>query len=271
MNASGLHPRATPRIGFFAGVGYALRGARFVYVQHPRLARLWLPPVLITAIALLLMTWLAIDLRDDLVGLLWSPPEGEGVGSTAARGLHTLLELLAALLLIVVGVVAVALVSSLIAAPFNDALSEAVECEYTGAPGTPLRLTVVLRDAVRSFGLQLLKLGAYAAIMLPAFVVSLLLPGIGGLLYAVLGFIVTALFLALDYVDFAAARRGLGARTRFREALGRWPAMLGLGAAIWVLLFVPLLNLLFMPAAVAGGTLLFVDAHRGTDPTPQGS
>jgi uncharacterized protein involved in cysteine biosynthesis len=46
-----------------------------------------------------------------------------------------------------------------------------------------------------------------------------------------------------------------------RAALKHWPAMLGLGAAIWALLFVPLLNVLFMPAAVAGGTLLFLDLH----------
>lgn len=254
------------RIGLLAGVGYVFRGARFVYLQHPRLAKLWLPPVLITAIALVTATWFAFDLRDDLVALLWSEPQGEGIGASAARGLHAVLEFLAALLLIAIGAVVVALTSSLIAAPFNDALSEAIEHEYNGTPGPPLRLSLILRDAVRSIGLQLLKLGAYAAIMLPAFVVSLVLPGIGPLIYAVLGFVVTSLFLAIDYVDFAAARRGLGARERFRDALGRLPAMFGLGSAIWVLLFVPLLNLLFMPAAVAAGTLLFLDAHPPTAP-----
>jgi CysZ protein len=241
-----------------------------VYVQHPRLARLWLPPVLITAVALVAMTWLALDIRDDAVGLLWTAPQGDGVGAAVARGAHWFLELLAALLLLAVGVVVVALASSLIAAPFNDALSEAIEQEYAGRPGAPLRLRVLLRDAVRSVGLQLLKLAAYASIMLPAFVVSLLLPGVGAVIYSVLGFVVTAMFLAMDYVDFAAARRGLGARARFRDSLARWPAMLGLGSAIWVLLFVPLLNLLFMPAAVAGGTLLFIDAHPA-DPSPPAS
>lgn len=261
MSASGLHERAARSIGLLAGVGYAFRGARFVYFQHPRLARLWLPPVLITALALITTSYFAIDLHDDLVALLWSEPQGDGIGASAARGLHTLLELIAALVLLALGLVVVALTSSLIAAPFNDALSEAVEQEYRGTPGAPLRLSVLLRDAVRSIGLQLLKLGVYAAIMLPAFIVSLVVPGIGQVIYAVLAFFVTALFLALDYVDFTAARHGLGARERFRDAFRRLPAMFGLGAAIWVLLFVPLLNLLFMPAAVAAGTLLFLDAH----------
>jgi CysZ protein len=246
-------------IGFLAGLGYALRGARFVYVQHPRLSRLWLPPVVITAIALVATSCLAFALRDDVVGWLWAEPSGSGAGALAARGLHTALELLAALVMALAGVVFVALASSLICAPFNDALSEAVEREYVGSAATPLRLSQLLRDTLRSLGLQLLKLGAYCAIMGPMFIASLALPGVGSALYAVVGFVVTALFLALDYVDFAAARRGLGARARMRVALRSWPAMLGLGTAIWALLFVPLVNVLFMPAAVAGGTLLFLD------------
>ena len=37
------------------------------------------------------------------------------------------------------------------------------------------------------------------------------------------------------------------------------PAVAGFGTGVWVLLFIPLVNLLFMPAAVAGGTMLFVE------------
>jgi uncharacterized protein involved in cysteine biosynthesis len=32
----------------------------------------------------------------------------------------------------------------------------------------------------------------------------------------------------------------------------------GFGTGVWLLLFIPLVNLFFMPAAVAGGTMLFV-------------
>lgn len=259
MSAPGLHAGGKRRIGALGGLGYALRGARFVYTQHPRLARWWLPPVVLTFCALIASTWLALDLRDDVVGWLWTEPSGDGAGAVAARGLHGALEWLAALLLIAVGVVAVALLSPLLAAPFNDALSEAVESLYAGTPPVPLRVSQLLVDVVRTVGLQLMKLAAYCAVMGPAFIVSWVLPGVGGVIYAVLGFIFTALFLAIDYVDYAAARRGLGVRDRLRASLRAWPAMLGLGTAIWLLLFVPLLNVLFMPAAVAGGTLLFVD------------
>ena len=33
----------------------------------------------------------------------------------------------------------------------------------------------------------------------------------------------------------------------------------GFGTGVWLFLFIPLLNLLFMLAAVAGGTLMFLD------------
>jgi uncharacterized protein involved in cysteine biosynthesis len=41
--------------------------------------------------------------------------------------------------------------------------------------------------------------------------------------------------------------------------------VLGFGASVWVLLLIPLVNLFFMPAAVAGGTMLFLDLHPSKD------
>jgi len=73
----------------------------------------------------------------------------------------------------------------------------------------------------------------------------------------------SAAYFALDYVDWPATRRGLSVRARF-ALLRRHPLrMLGFGCAVWMCLFVPLLNLLFMPLSVAGGTLLFLDLEAG--------
>ena len=45
--------------------------------------------------------------------------------------------------------------------------------------------------------------------------------------------------------------------------------MLGFGAGVYLFLMIPLVNLFFMPAAVAGGTLLFLDLEReGLVPPP---
>ena len=45
--------------------------------------------------------------------------------------------------------------------------------------------------------------------------------------------------------------------------------MFGFGTGVWLFLFIPLVNLLFMPAAVAGGTLLFLDLEGEGTSDPQ--
>ena len=63
-----------------------------------------------------------------------------------------------------------------------------------------------------------------------------------------------------------AARRGWPIRARL-GLLGRHPwLMFGFGLAVWGCLFVPLLNLAFMPLSVAGGTLLFLDLEGRSRP-----
>lgn len=246
------------RFGFFAGLRYPWRGARFVYVQHPELKRYWLPPVLITLVLLVALGWLAIDLHTAATEWLWAEPTGDDWLGSALRFVHGVFEWLVALALIGFAAVAVALASSVIAAPFNDALSEAVESMVLARSAPPFSLAKALRDLFRTVGLELLKLLAYAAIMLPLLGLGLLVPALAPVLQGI-GFAFTALYFAIDYVDSAAARRELSARQRFGWALAHLPAMLGLGAGIWLLLFLPLVNLLFMPAAVAGGTLMFLD------------
>jgi CysZ protein len=236
-----------------------------VYVEHPELARFWIPPVIVTLGLLAAVGWAAIDLHADVTEWLWSAPTGSGWFASAGRFAHRLLGWLVALVMLGLGVVLVALGSSVIAAPFNDALSEAVESAYLARRPLPFSLTRVARDVLRTVGLELLKLCVYAAIMLPLFAIGLVAPVIGPILQATVGFAFTALFFAVDYVDWPASRRDLSAAQRIRWAFAHLRAMLGLGTGVWLLLFVPLLNLLFMPAAVAGGTLLFLDlAGRGS-------
>lgn len=240
---------------------------RFVYLEHPGLIRYWIVPILLTAIALGAAIWSAWTYHEALVSHFWAEPQGQAWWSAVARFAHSALEVLALLLLGAIAFIVVITFSALIAAPFNDALSEAVERIVLGKEGPELSVAILLRDLGRTLRLELLKLSVYWLIMLPALLLSWIVPVVGNILYTIFGALFTSFYLAVDYVDWPATRRNMGVRRRLRWARERSGTLLGFGAGVWILLFIPLVNLLFMPAAVAGGTLLFIDFERAANPS----
>jgi len=173
------------------------------------------------------------------------------------------------LVLWTVGILAVVMLTNVVAAPFNDFLSEEVERIVTGKQGPPFSLKVILRDTVRTVGLEILKLVIYAMIMIPLFLLAQLLPAVGHVIYSVFAFLFTALYFAVDYLDWPASRRNRSVTYRFGLLTDHFMPMFGFGTGVWLFLFIPLVNLLFMPAAVAGGTLLFLDVEgRALGPDP---
>lgn len=260
-------------IGFARGLTYVLRGMRFVYVEHPKLARYWVFPILITGVAVGAVFYGAGSYYDDLAGVLWSLfPESWSEASGWVGGLLTalrwLIQLVAGLLITLLGLVVVLLLSSIVAAPFNDALSEAVEHILTGEAAPPFSLRRMLADIARTVRLELLKVLVYLGVVGPMFLASFIVPGVGQVI-SLAGFALTAVYLGIDYVDWPAARRDWSVRDRITFTRRQLPAVAGFGAGVWVLLFIPLINLFFMPAAVAGGTMLFLALHppkKGSDP-----
>jgi CysZ protein len=246
-------------IGFFSGLRYPFRGMRFVYGKHIGLVRFWLPPIVLTGIMLVLIFGAVFEYHDALTDWIWTAPAGESFWSSVGRFFHGLLDVLLSVMLALGGLVAVMLSTSVLAAPFNDALSAEVERLVTGAEGPPFRISTMLRDLLRTVGMELVKLFLYALVMLPLFLASLLLPVAGQVLYSVFGFLFTAMYFALDYIDWPATRRGRGVGARLELGRKRFMPMFGFGTGVWIFLFIPFVNLFFMPAAVAGGTLLFLD------------
>jgi CysZ protein len=235
---------------------------RFVYLQHPKLARYWVLPILITMFALGAVFYGAGSYYDDLGGAVWSLfPESWNEATGWVGGLlgalRWLIELVAGILITVLGLVLVLLLSSIVAAPFNDALSEAVEHILTGEPAPPFSLSRMLADIARTIRLELLKVLVYLAVVGPMFLASFVIPGVGQVI-ALVGFALTAVYLGIDYIDWPAARRNWSVRDRVAFTRSQLPAVVGFGTGVWLLLFIPLVNLFFMPAAVAGGTMLFV-------------
>ncbi len=245
-------------VGYWRGLAYPFKGLKFVFFQHPGLVRFWGPPILITLALLVVSVVLGWTWHDDVVNWMWSQPTGEGFWVGVLGVLHWLLRAVVLLLLWAVGIVAVVFLTNVIAAPFNDLLSEAVEEIVTGKKGPAFSLKVLARDSVRTIFLELFKLVIYVVVMAPLFLLSYV-PLVGPILYAVAGFLFTTLYFAVDYVDWPASRRNRSIHYRFGMVQEHFLPMFGFGTGVWIFLFVPLVNLLFMPAAVAGGTLLFLD------------
>ncbi|MFZ1863576.1 MAG: EI24 domain-containing protein [Polyangiales bacterium] len=262
-------------IGFARGLMFVLRGMRFVYFQHLSLVRYWLIPILITGVALFGVFYGAGHYYDQLANVVWSLFPDSWNETTGWVGgllttLHWLIELIAAVLITVLGLITVVVLSGIVAAPFNDALSEAVERILTGGSAPPFSLRRMFVDVGRAIRIELLKVLIYAAIVGPMFVASFFVPGVGQVA-SLVGFALTAVYLGIDYVDWPAARRDWSVGDRIALGRRQLPAIAGFGTGVWALLFIPVVNLFFMPAAVAGGTMLFLSllsSERGGK-TPQ--
>lgn len=154
-----------------------------------------------------------------------------------------------------------------IASPFLDVLSQRVEEVVSGhLSEDKTTLFGAFQDIGSSIVLELRKLGFFLAVQ-AVFVFLGLFPFFT-LFTVVAASLFTMLFLPLEYAGFAMDRRQISFRSR-RILIWhqRW-LMLGFGAAGFLTLLIPLLNLVCLPALVVGGTLLFlhVESSGGNAP-----
>lgn len=249
---------STRATSFARGLGAPLRGLRFVFREQPRVLLRWLPVV--GAVPIFALGSLAVGLE---LGPAITDALGLGHSSHHGAWWRAMLDGAAdvALGLGLAAVLFVALMSATTAV-FADALSEAVEERITGIAPPDFSISRALRDAWRALRIESSRLALYVAVVVPSFVVSLVVPVVGPAVHAVLAFALTALFLAVAYVDWPASRRGWGIRRRVAWCRAHAAEVLGLGTAVWACLWVPCVGLLLMPGAIAGGTLLFLDLER---------
>lgn len=240
-------------IGLFRGFSYPFVGIDFVFRKHPALARIWIWPVMVTALLLAGLLWGTWSWHSDLVNLVWETPE-----NSVLAFLHGVTDFLVLLLGFAAAFFLTAILSPLVAAPFNGRLSEAVERLYIGGEASETHLQQEIVWILRSIGLELFKLLIYVTVITPLWVLSFFAPFLAPVT-SVLGFALTVMHAAVDYTDSPQERRHRGVFDTYSFAVEHLRPMFGFGTGAVVFLFVPLLNLIFLPAVVAGGTLLYLD------------
>lgn len=244
---------------FAAGIGLLLRGLR-VYGQTPGLVLLGLIPALITSLLLLAAVGTLIYFIGDVAGAAtwfargWTPSLRHLTEFLAGAGILGL-----ALLLAVVTFTSLTLA---IGDPFYEKISARVEERLGGVPDA-VELSW-WREVGRGLA-EAVRLVTISALLGIALFACGFLPVVGQTVVPVVGALVGGWFLAVELVGVPFARRGFGLAERRRVLRANRALALGFGTATFVLFLVPLVAVLVMPGAVAGGTLL---ARRVLEPAP---
>jgi CysZ protein len=235
------------------GVYDGLRGATYL-ARNPRL---WVWVILPAIVAALIL----IALVTTLTALLgpWIAAVAAYLPGSFADNVLTVLIWIAALIASFAIFVSVA---ALIAAPFNEELSESIEERETGVAGPKFRpwrflvdLVIGILHAVRRVSIYLVTMGALL-------ILGLVVPVVGTVIATVLGAIVTARFASYDAFDAVWARRRYSYRQKtayLREH--RWRT-LGMGGVVGALLIVPGLNVIGLSIGATAATLRVIEQER---------
>ena len=237
-----------------SGPAYLLEGMRLI--TRPGLRRFVAIPLAINILVFAAALYWGISRFEGLIAWLHSLlPTLPDRLAWLERGLDWILWPLFILLAVVLVFQGFTLIANLIAAPFNGLLAEKVANHLRGgAPDSAAGMDQVLTTLIPAMLDEVRKL-LYALLWaIPFFILSLVLPLVGPLLW----FFFSAWILALEYLDYPMGNQGLGAREIRRRLRGRPVLSLGFGAATVGLTMIPLVNFIAMPSAVAGATALWV-------------
>ena len=224
----------------------------FSLILQPGLKRYLVAPVLINTAVLILLVALCYRQFGGWVDAImgWFPG-----WMLAIYWLVWALALLVFLVLLLYLFIAIA---NLIAAPFNAILAMKVEERLTGAP--PVSSVSVWMVLPRTVAREIIKL-LYIAPRMLLLLVLLLIPVVNTIWpFLWVGF--GAWVMAIQYTDYGADNNDVSFRDlKQRLRACRMDAVM-FGLPTYLLLTVPVVNLILMPVAVVGGTRFWVERLR---------
>jgi CysZ protein len=235
---------------FTDGIGFFLQGVRWV-ARNPRW---WLFGLIPALIVFVLYAVALYFLGTNLGGLAeWATPFASGWGEAARKTLRALVGLVIFGTGLVLSVVTFTAVTLIVGEPFYEKLSEKVEETYGEVPsGHELPLWKSIPRSVKD---SLITLGYVLLFTVPLFFLGFV-PVIGQTVVPVLGALVSGFFLTVELTTLAMERRGMARKNRFALLRRNKASALGFGVLVFLLFLIPLVAVVAMPAAVAGGAIM---------------
>ena len=151
------------------------------------------------------------------------------------------------------GFVAVGLI---VAAPFNDFLSAAVERKLTGSVEETKQSLFEL-----AFFIMKNESKKVAIILSIQLVIALIafIPGVGQVVFMILTPLFLSAVMAFEFTGYTLDRRGLTFKEKRVYLMERLPLAFGFGLSVAATLMVPIVNFALLPLAVTGGAMLVVE------------
>jgi CysZ protein len=245
---------------FFAGTRTLGTGFGII-LRSPKLLFLGALPALISAVLLLGGLGTLIYFSGDLV--TWLTPFADGWGDFGRRALRIMLGVALVGAAALLGSVSFIAITLLIGGPFYEHIAEQAEKQLgldasDDGAGFVRQFGRGVRDSLKLVGVALI-----GAIVL--FGIGFI-PVAGQIAALVLGALFGAWVISLEMVGLVFQRRGLKFGERHRALRQHRAVVFGFGLPTYLLCLVPVAQLVVIPAAVVGGTLL---AHRVLGPVPR--
>jgi CysZ protein len=255
-------PRALPQnlvAQLFRGLAYPLEGLGFI-----RRNRLWgLTTMAIGVNVVLLAGLIGFSLYVTIPWLEHVDQVFAGIAGESGF-LHGIMSAIGWVIWILALGLAVAasglfllLIGQTVASPFLDLLSERVEVLVLGIKPTPFGIKRLIEGVVVALGDLVWGVCYLALIHIPILIIGA--TGIGAIPAAIASFCFSAWLLAHEFIGLALSRQLVGYRARWRVVWRNKGLGLGFGTACMGLMLVPGLNLVLLPLAAVGGTLLYCD------------
>ncbi len=248
---------------FVIGINYIFKGFRYL-IAHPRLWPWALLPTIINLALLALMIGAFAHYYSDIYTWLSANILSINITEPTTWYWHILnwllwaVNLIFQLLIIVLSLIVLLIVAYaaglIIAAPFNDALSEKVEIMLTGQQPPAFTWKKFINDIWRTIRTESVKALILISIPLLLFIFNII-PVIGGLIYVISTLIFGAWDLGFTYAELPLGRKVVPLKERLEFARKNKWGLIGLGAGF----VIPFFNLICVAPMVVGGTMFYVD------------
>ena len=225
------------------------------FITQKGLRRFVVMPIVMNVILLSGLFWLFISQIGDIIDWMMSfVPDWLGF-------LGVILLALSIIMILLLFYFTFTTLSGFIAAPFNGLLAEKLEKMLTGEPINDDTWLDVLKDVPRMLHREWQKL-LYSLSKIIALFLLGFIPLVGQIVAPPLTFLFTAWMMAIQYCDYPFDNHKVSFDV-MRTALGeRRTQSLTFGGLVTCCTFLPIVNLLIIPVAVCGATLMWVENYR---------